>query len=109
MSKSIVVTLPHTLGVETAKKRIMERIDALRAAYVDKVARSEVRWTDNRADLRVEALGQTATAQILVLSDSLRIEVQLPWVLSALSGKVQDLLASNAEESLRIGHTPPKS
>jgi hypothetical protein len=56
-------------------------------------------------NLRVVAFGQTATAQVYVLDDALRIEVQLPWILAALAG----ILKSNAEESLRIGHTPPKA
>jgi hypothetical protein len=51
----------------------------------------------------------TATAQVYVLDDALRIEVQLPWILAALTGKIQGILKSNAEESLRIGHTPPKA
>ena len=37
MAQSIVVTVPHNLGAEAAKKRIAERIELLRAAYVDKL------------------------------------------------------------------------
>lgn len=106
MSKSIVVTLPHDLGAEAAKKRIAERIDVLRRDYVDKLAYSEINWTGDRADLRVVAFGQTTTAQLDVMADSLRIEVQLPWILAALSNKIQGVLTSNAQESLRLG--PPK-
>jgi hypothetical protein len=109
MSKSIVVTMPHDLGAEVAKKRVAERIELLRHDYIDKLAYSEVNWTGNRANLRVVAFGQTATAQLDVQSDSLRIEVQLPWILAALSNKIQDVLTNNAKDSLRIGHTPPKS
>ena len=109
MSKSIVITLPHALAVEDAKRRIAERIDLLRTSYIDKLAYSEVKWTDNKADLRVIALGQTVLGQIDILSDTIRIEVQLPWILAALSDKVQGVLTSNAKESLRIGYTKPKS
>ncbi len=108
MPQSIVVTVPHNLGAETAKKRIAERIEALRSAYVDKLARSEVNWTGDRADLRIEALGQSMTAQIDVLPDSVRIEAQLPWLLAALGDKAKGFLTSNAKESLKIGYTPPK-
>lgn len=108
MSKSIVVTLPHNLGAEAAKTRIAERIDLLRRDYVDKLAYSEINWTGDRADLRVVAFGQTTTAQLDVMADALRIEVQLPWILAALSGKIQGVLTSNAQDSLKIGHTPPR-
>ena len=107
MSKAIVVTVPHNLGAETAKQRLAMHIEQLRKDYVDKIAHSEVVWTGNRADMRISALGQVITAQIDVLNDALRIEVQLPWILSVLSSKVQDALTSNAKDSLRLG--PPKA
>ena len=107
MSNAIVVTVPHNLGAEAAKKRVAERIEQMRREYVDKVARSEVNWSGDTANLQVSALGQTASAKIDVLNDSLRIEVQLPWILAALSNKVRDVLTSNAKDSLRIG--PPKA
>jgi hypothetical protein len=109
MSKSIVVTVPHRLGAEEAKRRISEKIDALRRDYVDKLAYSEVNWTGGRADLRVVALGQTTIGQLDVMPDSLRIEVRLPWILASLSSRIQGVLTSNAQDSLQIGHTPPKT
>lgn len=109
MSKSIVITVPHQLGAEEAKKRIAEKIDVLRRDYVDKLAYSEVNWTGGQADLRVVAFGQTTTGQLNVMADNVRIEVQLPWILAALSNKIQGALTSNAQDSLRIGHTPPKT
>jgi len=108
MQKSIVITVPHNLGADAAKKRICERIEALRTAYLDKLAYTEINWTGEKADLRVVALGQTVTAQIDVMPESLRIEVQLPWLLAVLGNKIQGVLTSNAQESLRIGYTPPK-
>jgi hypothetical protein len=109
MSNSIVITVPHRLGAKEAKRRIVEQIELLRRSYIDKLAYSEANWNGDTANLRVVAFGQTATAQVYVLGDALRIEVQLPWILAALTGKIQGILKSNAEESLRIGHSPPKA
>ncbi len=109
MQKSIVIVVPHDLGAEAAKKRIAERIEFLRTAYIDKLAYSEVNWTGDRADLRVVAFGQTVTAQVEVMPDSLRIEAQLPWLIASLANKIQGVLTNNAKESLQIGYTPPKS
>ncbi|WP_026607367.1 polyhydroxyalkanoic acid system family protein [Methylocapsa acidiphila] len=106
MSKSIVVTVPHDLGLEKAKKRVSERIELLRRDYIDKLAYSEVAWTGDKADVRVVAFGQTVTAQLDVKPDSLRIEVQLPWVFALLADKIQGTLKSNAQDTLQIGHTP---
>jgi hypothetical protein len=108
MSNSIVITVPHNLGAEEAKRRIAKHLEHLRRDYIDKLAYSEANWNGNTADLRVVAFGQTATGKICVMSDSLLIEVQLPWILGALTGKIQGVLKSNAEESLRIGHSSSK-
>ncbi len=109
MSNSIVITVPHRLGAEEAKRRIADRLELLRRDYIDRLAYSEANWSGDTANLRVVAFGQTATAQLYVMNDALRVEVQLPWILSALTGRIQGVLKTNAEESLRIGHTPPKT
>jgi hypothetical protein len=103
MANTITVTVPHDLGVETAKKRLAERIEALQREYVDKIARSEVTWSGDVATIRVAALGQTATAEMKVLADMVRIEVQLPWLLAKLSGTLQGFISHNANDVLRIG------
>src|ERR1700730_12530407 len=108
MSNSIVVTVPHNLGAEEAKRRIAEQLEHLRRDYIDKLAYSEANWTGTTADLRVVAFGQTVTGKVCVMRDSLRIEVQLPGILAALTCKIQGVFKCNAEESLRIGHSPPK-
>jgi hypothetical protein len=109
MSNSIVITVPHRLGAEEAKRRIADRIELLRRDYIDKLAYSEANWNGNQGDLRVVAFGQTATGHLDIMDESLRIEVQLPWILAALTSKIQGILKTNAEESLRIGHSPPKT
>lgn len=108
MSKSIIIIVPHALGREAAKKRISERIDVLRTAYIDKLGYSEIDWAGDQANLRVVAFSQTVTAQIDVMPDSLRIEAQLPWLLASLASKIQGVLTANATDSLKIGYTPPK-
>lgn len=109
MSNAITVTVPHNLGVETAKARVSEQLTKMQRDYVDKVAHSDVTWAGDVATVRVTALGQTATAQIAVLKDLLRVDIQLPWLLAALSGKVQQVISRNADEALRIGHASKDS
>lgn len=103
MQHTITVTVPHNLGVETAKKRLAERLNMLQRDYVDKIAHSEVTWSGDVATIRVTALGQQATAQISVLADLVRIDVQLPWLLAVIAGKVKDVISHNANDVLKIG------
>jgi hypothetical protein len=108
MDKSIVVTVPHNLGAEAAKSRVAASIERLRTD-LDKLARTEVHWSGNKADLQVSALGQTVNAQLDVHNDALRIEVRLVGLLSGVLGKLSESLISNVKGSLQLGHTPPKS
>jgi hypothetical protein len=108
MPKSISITLPHALGAAEAKRRVQEQIDRVCAAYVDKIGHSRVNWTGNEAKFDVSALGQSSTGTIAVFPDSLRIDVQLPWILAALSGKVEGFLKSNATDAIRIGNMSKK-
>lgn len=103
MSRSISMSFPHDLAPAEAKRRINERFDLLKSQYVDKIGSAEMVWVNDVANLRVAALGQTATATIDVQPKDIKIEVQLPWLLAAMGNKLQGLLKSNAEETLRIG------
>jgi hypothetical protein len=105
MSRSITMTFPHDLGVDEAKRRIAERFDMLNREYVDKIGHAEIAWVGDLANLRVAALGQTATAEIEVKAAAIKVEVHLPWLLAAMANKVRGLLQTNAEQALRIGTT----
>lgn len=105
MSRSITMSFPHDLGVPEAKRRIAERFDLLKREYVDKVGQAEIAWVGDVANLRVAALGQTATAEIDVKPAEIKVEIHLPWLLAAMANKIQGLLKTNAEEALRIGTT----
>jgi hypothetical protein len=105
MPKTISITLPHDLGTAEAKRRVQDQLDRLRHEYVDKIGQSQVNWTGDLARVDVSVLGQAAGATIDVFPDMLRIEVELPWVLAALSNKVQTFLTSNATDALRLTHT----
>ena len=105
MSRSIVMTFPHELGIAEAKRRISERFDLMKREYVDKIGRADITWVGDIAHLRVNALGQHATAEIDVKAADIRIEVHLPWLLAAMASKVEGLLKSNAKDTLRLGTT----
>ena len=104
MPNTITITVPHRLGVEAAKKRVADQLLKLQQEYVAKVAHSEITWAGDIANVKLSALGQQASAEITVLNEALRIDVHLPILLAALSGKVQELVSQKANEALRIGH-----
>ena len=109
MSDSIVIAVPHNLGVAEARRRIAMEIDRLKQEYINKFAYSEIVWTGDTANVRVVALAQEAKARIDIFADSVRIEVILPWLLAKLAAPLQAKLTSAAKETLAIGHTPKNS
>lgn len=108
MSNTITVTIPHRLGLEAAKAQARARLEKMQRDYVDKIAHSEINWSGDIAHIRVDALGQSATAQVSIFADHARVDVQLPWLFAALSGKVQQIVHKNASEALKIEHLSKK-
>jgi hypothetical protein len=109
MSKSIVITVPHALGKDEARRRVAAEITQLKTAYVDKFAHSEVNWAGDVADIRVVALAQEVTAHIDVNTDTVRVEVFLPWILASLASKVEGKLTTTARDTLAITHSSKKN
>lgn len=104
MSNTITITVPHKLGVETAKKRVADQLVKMQHEFVSKVAHSEISWNGDVATVNVSAFGQQAKVEIAILPDSLRVDIYLPTMLAMFAGKVKELAARRANDALRIGH-----
>jgi hypothetical protein len=101
MSKSVVVTIPHELGVTEARRRIADGLGPLQQSFAGKMT-SDVQWSGNHADIKVGALGQKVTAQLDVEASQVRVEVQLPFLLAALANKIQPYLQKSGADMLRL-------
>jgi hypothetical protein len=49
----------------------------------------EERWSGDRLDFRVRAIGQIAVGNVQVADDNVRLEVTLPWLLQKFGEEVQ--------------------
>lgn len=92
MSKPLTVTIPHQLGKQGAMTRIRDGIGQARAQLGGMGATVEETWSDDRLAFRVAVLGQTLTGRIDVHEESAYVEVDLPWALALLGGKIRDRL-----------------
>ena len=108
MSKSILITIPHVLGKDEARRRIVVEIDQLKSAYIDKFAYSEVHWIGDAADIRVVALTQEIKAHINVAAEYVHVEILLPWLLATLASKIESRLTTTARDTLTLPHLPKK-
>jgi putative polyhydroxyalkanoic acid system protein len=88
MSAPLVVSIPHRLGREEARRRL--KAGLTRAATGIPVLKvDEERWEDNRMVFRVRALGQAAAGHLDVEEDHVRLEVMLPWLLQRFAEVAQ--------------------
>ena len=97
MAKTISITSRHDLGVEGAKRNITARYEALKAAYVDRIGRSELAWSGGIGNGWVTIIGQKGSAVIEVCEKDLRIVITLPLLLSPFAGFIETLIRGNAD------------
>ena len=80
MSAPLVVSIPHQLGRDEARRRLKSGLS--RAAINLPVLKvDEETWRGDQMLFRVRALGQVAAGHVDVADDHVRLEVQLPWLL----------------------------
>ena len=92
MSKPLVVSIPHQLGKVEAKRRLETGLHELKQRTDGKIGSVEETWNGDHANFRVAILGQSASGKLDVMDDSVRLEIQLPWLLAMVVEKVKPLI-----------------
>lgn len=92
MSQPIVVTIPHRLGKQEAARRLKAGFSNVRSSFGESFMVLKDEWTGDHLNFRASLLGQTTTGTVDVAEDHVRLEVQLPWVLSLLANKAKALV-----------------
>jgi hypothetical protein len=93
MSAPLVVSLPHRLGREEARRRLQAGLTRA-AASVPVLKVDEERWDGDRMTFRLHALGQAAAGHVDVEDDHVRVEVTLPWLLQRFAEAAQSAIKS---------------
>jgi hypothetical protein len=88
MSAPLVVSIPHRLGREEARRRLKTGLTRA-AASMPVLKVDEEKWDGDRMIFRVRALGQAAGGHVDVEDDHVRIEVTLPWLLQRFAQVAQ--------------------
>lgn len=90
MSKPLLVVIPHQLGREEARRRLVEGVEQARAMLDrGKMSVADAAWTGDHLTFAVGAMGQRVAGTIDVEQDAVRLEMQLPWLLALFAEKVQ--------------------
>jgi hypothetical protein len=99
MSNPIVVDLPHKLGAQEARRRIERNTDRL-TDHIPGGASVGSRWTGDRLDLDIDAMGQKVAARIDIQETIVRMTVTLPPGLAFFGGMIEPLIRSQGAAML---------
>ena len=88
MSQPLVVSIPHRLGREEARRRLDSGIGRLQPELAGLISSLDYRWDGDRLNFNASAMWQTITGAIDVLDDAVRIEIDLPWMMRLLADTV---------------------
>ena len=100
MKKPVVVTLPHHHTKTEATKRIREGLDKLKPQLANFASSLEDEWQGDDLNFRMVMMKQAVTGRIHVMDQSVRVEVDLPWILAAIAGKVQGQIEKRGSQIL---------
>jgi hypothetical protein len=88
MSQPLIVSIPHRLGRQEAKRRLDGGVGRLRPELGAFISALDYSWADDTLNFRASAMWQTITGRIDVLDDAVRIEIELPWVMQLLGDTI---------------------
>jgi len=85
MSEPISVSIPHRLGRDEALRRIQGGFGTMRAHLASAISIDQEEWSGHVLRFRLRGLGQNANGSIAVLDQSVKIDVDLPWLLAKIA------------------------
>jgi Putative polyhydroxyalkanoic acid system protein (PHA_gran_rgn) len=91
MPPPVIVTIPHRLGKEEAKRRLQAGFANVRSHVSSFVVLKDA-WAGDHLDFQASLLGKSTTGTVDVADDHVRLEVQLPWVLAMVANKAKALV-----------------
>lgn len=104
MSREVLVVLPHSLGRQEARRRVVHAIERAQASIGQGLVNTDVQWPrEDHGAVTVRAMGQTVSAEIDVEDTQVRVRVLLPWLLGRFAEKITERI-EQAGTTLRIVH-----
>lgn len=101
MSKPTIIDIPHSLGRDEAKRRLKSRIGELAGHIPGGAADVRTAWpSEDRMTLSVDALGQSVNSVLDIDEKVIRLQLQLPAMLSFMSGAIEKAIRKRGAEVL---------
>jgi hypothetical protein len=97
MSKPVIVSIPHHLGKEEARRRIEAGLGGVRTHFASVLSMQEEVWSGDNLAFRASVLNHQTTGTIAVADDHVRFEVLLPWALALLAEAAVGIIRSRGQ------------
>jgi len=94
MSQPLVVSIPHRLGRQEAKRRLESGIAGIPAEFGPLVMGLNYSWQADSLYFSAQVMWQRVSGRIEVLDDVVRIEIDLPWLMRL----IEPMIAKQARE-----------
>jgi hypothetical protein len=94
VSEPVVITIPHRLGKDEAIRRLKS---GLASAHLPFVTIDREVWNGDLLEFSLTGMGHKASGSALVMSDSVRLELVLPWLLRRFAELALGGLASRTK------------
>ncbi len=88
MTQPLIVSIPHKLGRQEAKRRLDSGISRIRPELAGLVNSLDYNWNGDDLNFRAVAMWQSITGRIEVLEEAVRIEIDLPWMMRLLGDTI---------------------
>jgi putative polyhydroxyalkanoate system protein len=92
MSKPLVVSIPHGLGKDEARRRLETGFTGLKQQFGQHLTAVQDTWSGDRMDFKLAAMGQQVTGHLVVKADTVDLEVNLPFLLAMMAEKAKTFI-----------------
>ena len=100
MKKPVIVTLPHQHTKDEAITRIREGLEKMKPQMAPYISSLEEEWRGDDLHFHRVAMKQTVSGRSHIMDDSVRVEVDLPWILTAIAEMVRGQIVERGSKIL---------
>jgi Putative polyhydroxyalkanoic acid system protein (PHA_gran_rgn) len=109
MTEPLTVSIPHKLGRQEAKRRLDSGINRIGPELAGLVSTLDYNWDGDDLNFRAVAMWQTITGRIEVLEETVRIEIDLPWMMRLLGDTITKQVRGRGSAMLEKPPGPAQS
>jgi hypothetical protein len=94
------VTVPHSLGRQTAQDRVAQFLDSVRQRYAADISNVRGDWQDNLLEFGFTAVGMPISGTLVVEEQQVQVSGPLPLMAMMFRGKVEQTIRGELERLL---------